>query len=208
MQTSGDLLLQKRLEKELTLEGVAQKLKVKQEYLQAIEQGDYQQLPNTTTTKGILRNYAKILYLNPDTIVAMFRRDYAENEKGDIIPRGSLNPVLHKPRLISANSVFIALGIIAFVGYISFQLLSLRSLPKLELISPQSGEVYVDRVYVRGTTDKDATITINNQKILVDDQGNFSLELAFPAGTHAILIKAEGRNSKVRLLEKTFQIIE
>lgn len=206
MKTAGELLRDKRLEKELSIETVAHKLKVRAEYLLAVEENNYQALPGGTSAKGFLRNYARVLYLNPDTILAMFRRDFVENETGQIIPKGTLAPLSRKPRIISANLILVSFAILTFLAFLGWQIVSWFSLPPLKLATPENGEVYVGTITVRGTTAHDAIITVNNQKVLVDDQGNFSLDLALPVGTHSVLVQAEARSGKIKLVEKTFQI--
>ena len=208
MKTAGDLLKDKRLEKELTIEDVARRLKVRPEYLLAVEENNYQKLPSSTAAKGFLKNYARVLYLNPDTILAMFRRDFAENEKGEIIPKGALAPLARKPHIISASSILLFLGAFTFLGFLVVQIITWQSLPKLDVSVPVSGEVYVGKVIVRGVTDKDAVIKVNTQKVLVDQNGNFNLELALPKGTHSVLIESVSRSGKIRLVERTFQITE
>ena len=62
MKTAGELLQDKRLEKELSIDDVAKRLKVRPEYLLAVESNKYNQLPSATAAKGFLRNYARVLY--------------------------------------------------------------------------------------------------------------------------------------------------
>lgn len=206
MKTAGDLLREKRLTKELTVEAVAAKIKVKPEYLKALEDSHYQHLPSATTTKGFLRNYARTLHLNPDTVVAMFRRDFTQNQKGEIIPRGLVEPVAGKPRLVSANLVLTLTALLAFLFFLGYQLFSWWSLPRLELLQPEEGEVYGEKVTIKGTTDPDAGIKVNDQQVLVDQNGQFTLDLLFPAGTHSVTVQALSRQGKSRLLERTFQV--
>lgn len=206
MKTAGDLLKEKRLLKELTLEEVAAKIKVKSEYLQALEASDFHTLPSSTFTKGFLKNYARVLHLNPDTILAMFRRDFEENEQGEIVPRGLVEPLGARRRLPSANIFLVAAAIFTFLGFLGFQLVQWWSLPKLEVIQPENGEVYGEKVTVKGTTQPDSTITINNQKIIVSPNGEFSLDLLFPAGSHSVLVESTNRQGKSRLLERTFTV--
>jgi cytoskeleton protein RodZ len=206
MKTAGQLLREKRELKELTIGEMATRIKVKPEYLFAIENSDFSSLPTPTATKGFLRNYARALHLNPDTIVAMFRRDWQVSEQGEIVPHGLVEPVAKKPRLISANALLTIAAVLIFVAFLGFQLYNWWSLPKIDLIQPDEGEVYGELVTVKGTTNRDATITINDQQVLVNDDGQFTLDLLFPAGTHSVLIKAVSRQGKTRLLERTFQI--
>jgi cytoskeletal protein RodZ len=106
MKTAGDLLKEKRLIKELSLQDVATKTKIKIEYLDAIENSNFSALPSSTFAKGFLRNYASFLYLNPDTIVAMFRRTLHQNEKrGDYSP-WSLNSTRRETQIFYRWSYF------------------------------------------------------------------------------------------------------
>ena len=206
MKTAGDLLKEKRLLKELSLDDVSKKTKIKLEYLQAIENSDFASLPSATFAKGFLRNYASFLYLNPDTIVAMFRRDFTQNLKGEIIPRGLVEPVGTKPRYFTVNVILSSLAILVFLGFLALQLVSWWSLPKLKLIQPQDGETYSEKITFKGITDPDATIEVNGQLVILDQKGQFSLDLIFPAGTHTIIVKAQNRQGKSTLLERTFTV--
>lgn len=206
MKTPGDLLKEKRLLKELSLETVAAKTKIKLEYLEAIENSDFSLLPSSTFAKGFLRNYASFLYLNPDTIVAMFRRDYTENAKGEIIPRGLVTPLGTKPKYFTVNMILTTLAIIAFLGFLSFQLFIWWSLPKIKLISPQNGDTYGEKVTFKGTTAMDATVKVDTQQVIVDPSGQFTLDLIYPSGTHTVIIESTSRRGKSTLVERTFTV--
>ena len=73
MKTAGVLLREKRLRLELGIEAVAAKLKVKPEYLLAIEESDFSSLPSGTAIKGFLRNYARLLAILPKNSVRLPR---------------------------------------------------------------------------------------------------------------------------------------
>lgn len=206
MKTAGELLKEKRLVRELEIEAVAAKIKVKVEYLVALENSDFNALPTSTVTKGFLRNYATILRLNPDTVLAMFRRDFEERGSGEIIPRGLVEPIAKKPLLISASSVLITLTIISFLGFLGFQLKSWWSLPSVKILQPENNEVYGEKITVKGKADKDAVVEVNDQQVIVTQDGLFSLDLIFPAGTHSIKVEATNRQGKSRLVERTFTV--
>lgn len=206
MKTGGELLRDKRILKELSLETVAAKTKIKLEYLEAIESSNFADLPSSTFAKGFLRNYASFLHLNPDTIVAMFRRDFTENEKGEIMPRGLVEPVGSKPRFFTVSLILTGIATVAFLGFLGFQLISWWSLPKLKLLQPQSGDIYGEKVTFKGVTDRDATVMVGGQQVIVDQNGQFTLDLVFPAGTHTILVETKNRQGKTLLLERTFTV--
>lgn len=206
MKTAGDLLKEKRLLKELALNDVAKKTKIKVEYLEAIENSNYNALPSSTFAKGFLRNYASFLYVNPDTIVAMFRRDFTQNEKGEIIPRGLVAPVSTKPKFFSVNTILVSIAVLVFLGFLLFQLLSWWSLPRLKLLQPESGDTYGEKVTFKGITSRDATVKVGSQQVIVDQNGQFTLDMLFPAGTHTVIIETSNRQGKSRLLDRTFTV--
>lgn len=206
MKTAGDLLKDKRLLKELTLEDVSAKTKIKIEYLEAIENSDFAKLPSSTFAKGFLRNYASFLYLNPDTIVAMFRRDFTENKKGEIIPRGMVAPVGSKPRFVTVSLILTSIATLVFLGFLGFQLISWWSLPKLKLLQPQNGDTYGEKVTIKGVADTDASVSINGQKVILDQNGQFSLDLILSAGTQSVLVESTNRRGQSTSLSRTFTI--
>lgn len=206
MKTAGELLKDKRLLKELTLEDVASKTKIKIEYLLAIENSDFGSLPSSTFAKGFLRNYATFLHLNPDTIVAMFRRDFTQNTKGEIIPRGLVSPVGVKPKFFTVNLLLTMLATLVFLSFLIFQLASWWSLPKLKLLQPQDGETYGSKVTIKGVTDRDATVSVNGQKVILDQSGQFSLDLIFAAGTQSVLVEVTNRQGKSTSENRTFTV--
>jgi cytoskeletal protein RodZ len=67
--------------------------KIRARYLAALERGEYRELPGDVYTKGFLRNYALYLGLDPEEVVAQWRR-----ERGDIAP---VKTVLTGPRPIA-----------------------------------------------------------------------------------------------------------
>lgn len=73
----GTLLHQARLDRQLSLEEAAQKLRLAPKQLQAIEQDDYGRLPGPTYVRGYLRSYAHLLGLSPETVIARYNHQPA-----------------------------------------------------------------------------------------------------------------------------------
>ncbi len=71
--TVGQLLQKEREEKKLSLESVAQKTRIKAAFLQAIEEDAFQLIPSETYVRGFIRIYARLLRLNPDEILNLYR---------------------------------------------------------------------------------------------------------------------------------------
>lgn len=71
--TIGQLLQKEREEKQLSLQSVAQKTRIKLAFLQAIEEDAFQLIPSEAYVRGFIRCYAKQIHLNPDEILDLYR---------------------------------------------------------------------------------------------------------------------------------------
>ncbi len=69
-ETAGVLLRQAREAAGLTLDAVAQQLKLAPRQVEALEDGDFSRLPGRTFIRGFMRNYARLLHLDPDTVLS------------------------------------------------------------------------------------------------------------------------------------------
>ena len=70
----GDYLRGVRESRSLQLEDAARVTKISKSYLVAIEQGQFEKLPNAAYIKGFLRLYAGFLSLSGDEVVARYER--------------------------------------------------------------------------------------------------------------------------------------
>jgi cytoskeleton protein RodZ len=77
----GIRLKNARSDKNLSLTDVAQELKIRKNYLEAIEKGLFSELPGPTYAIGFVRSYAKLLDLDQVEIVERFRSEIAGLEK-------------------------------------------------------------------------------------------------------------------------------
>ncbi len=68
----GQLLRQTRESKQLSLAEVEAETKIRQRYLNALESGDWDDLPNPVAARGFLRRYATFLGLDPEELVGQF----------------------------------------------------------------------------------------------------------------------------------------
>ena len=101
METLGEYLRNKREEKNISLDQVAQVTKINISYLQAIENDDFHMLPASTFVKGFLRHYAQCIGLDPEDVVFRFK-SALQSEKE---PPG---------RLVRRKGVFKKSGLIVF----------------------------------------------------------------------------------------------
>lgn len=208
MKTAGEILKAARQEKGWSLEKLSRQTKIQIHYLAAIEKSDLKALPQEAFVKGFIRAASVELGLKPDGVVAIFRRDFGANKKGQIIPR-VLDHAFHrhlawspKITLLSALAVTVA----AFFIYLIFQLKMFISPPALALTYPQSNSVVSQNVLVEGQTDPDAIVSINNQEIKKNKNGTFSQTIQLTPGSHTITVAAANQNGKSTTLQRTVQV--
>ncbi len=89
VQRPGEYLRQVRITQKLNLEDVAQELNIPVKTLTALEQDDYNSLPEATFIKGYYRTYAKFLKVDATNIIQRFDEIYA-NDTG-LLPNHALN---------------------------------------------------------------------------------------------------------------------
>ncbi|MDQ7786400.1 MAG: DUF4115 domain-containing protein [Thermodesulfovibrionales bacterium] len=68
----GETLRKRREELNLELRQISDALKIKYDYLKAIEEGAYERLPADVYVKGYIREYARILNLDPETTLKAY----------------------------------------------------------------------------------------------------------------------------------------
>jgi cytoskeletal protein RodZ len=205
MRTIGNVLRNARVEKKISLDKLERRTKIKRAFLQAIENEDWNSLPDYSVVVGFVKSIANSLSLEENKVSAVLRRDYPPkavtiNPKPDVSKR-----FIWSPRLTFLLGV---IAVILFItGYLSYQYLRFVSPPSLDVSLPvELQQVSQDTIKVQGTTDTDATITVNNQPAIVDEDGNFSVDLAVSKDTNQITIVAKSRSGKVTTVVRRVKV--
>ncbi|WP_292879818.1 RodZ domain-containing protein [Nisaea sp.] len=73
--TVGMLLQRGRTERDLSLQDVAQQLRIQRSYLQALETGDFDNLPGLTYAIGYVRSYSQLVGLDAEKLIADFKAE-------------------------------------------------------------------------------------------------------------------------------------
>lgn len=206
-QTLGDLLRQARLKHDYSLEDMAAATHIKLEYLAALEDNQFEQLPAATFVKAYIRHYARLFELDIKPLLAILRRDYEESAKGQLILREAFlkqNPRLHffspvRLTVVAASSVFLMI-----FAYAMWQWYQLNQPPFLELQAPTENQEVAAQFVVRGRTRPDATVTVNAQPLAVQADGIFVTELYLAQeGSNIVTIKATDTRGKTNTMQRT-----
>lgn len=199
-ESVAEQLRSARQRKNFKLEEIAKKLNINYEYLKALERGEYEKLPEGLYGKNFLREYCIFLGLDYDDLVKIYLEE--KNLSSQEERKNLFSKQVAKNRYFWAmpkvvRGVIIAIIISACFIYLGFRLNKIISPPILQVYQPP--EFFNTKDYwvkVQGKTEKEAKVTINNESILSDGQGNFSLIVNLKNGLNTITITAYKKYSK------------
>ncbi len=149
----GILLSNERVKRGLSLQEVADRLKLSRKQLEAIENDEYDKLPGATFARGFVRNYAKLLGLDPAVLNASLDAHLpALNIHAPVhapaapAPQEAPAPVASPaqssrpldPRLIKGGLAVLALLVVAGLGYRTVTQGGSVSTPPLAAPAPQA----------------------------------------------------------------------
>jgi cytoskeletal protein RodZ len=201
MRTVGEILSEKRKELKLSLEDIEKETKIRRKYLEAIEDNNFSLIQESTTVKGFIRNYALSLGLSAENVLAVFRRDFRENDKGQVIPRGMVESLGEKTFYWTPKMTFVFFVSVLVLGFAYFfvrQYVGFSSAPELEIFSPVEGQVINEKVEVNGKTHPEASVKIDGTLISISEDGTFKEEIILPRGENFLTIEAANRQGKKR----------
>jgi len=197
--TVGERLKKKREEMKIPIESASERLKIKLDYLENLENNNYDKLPPDVYIKGFVRNYAELVGLDPDKMIALYNREKAIRSKMEKKPMGKIrgtkfaaSDIVVTPRIVT---IFFSLFFLSIIGYYFwYQVNSFNSTPYLFVSSPSADEVVnVSEITVEGETDASGTVKINGEDVFADSNGRFKENIALKAGKNTLVIEATNR---------------
>jgi cytoskeletal protein RodZ len=218
MSRLGDTLRAQREKKGITLDQAAADTRIREKFLKALEDSDYQSLPGAVYTKGFLRNYAEYLDLPTDELVVQFHQ-----ERGQAEPARTFEPMrpIMRRSLIFTPAVLVPVvvlaGIVLFVGYLYYQFVSFAVPPKLEVTEPPGDAIAQTADYqIKGRTVPDGRVTVQvfpGPQTVADVRptfdGTFTAKVQLNPGANHIVIEVldvtgkVSRESRIVRLEPT-----
>lgn len=201
MKTIGKIFKESRARKRISLLKLEEKTKIKKEFIQAIEKENWEQLPEYPIVLGFVKSIAERLEIDPNKATALLRRDYPPkvlriNPKPDVFKK-----FVWSPKLTFLIGISMVLVVIA--TYLGIEYRRFVSPPRLNLELPVENQVVEgNKLLVKGSTDIDSTVEVNNQPVIIDNDGNFSLELAVSGKTKQIVVVAKSRSGKKTTIER------
>lgn len=208
MKTVGDIFSRTREEKRWSVGELSRRTNIQEHFIVALETSDSSVLSASPFVTGFIRTLAQELDLNPDDMIAVYRRDYSVNLTKIVPSSPWISGSMHRWSWSPATTVVAVLGvfIISFLAYLALQMTFLVRPPRLELLFPKDQGVVSERVLVEGKTDPTAIVTINGKEIQKNQNGVFSTEIELSAGVRIVTVRATGQNRKSVTVERTVTV--
>ncbi len=204
-------LYEKRKEREISLKKVSKELSIDERYLKLIEKGEYDKLPEGLYGRKFIREYSLFLGINPIDILDSLG---GKNKKEDKTDKDFFsNQVIKKhsflifPKIV--RSFLIIVAVFSFFIYLGFYLENIISPPYLELIYPVDDLIIKNTsLEVVGRSENNAEVLINNETVLINENGFFKKEVNFKKGINTITVIAKKKYGKEAKIEKQIFISE
>lgn len=201
MRSLGTTITDKRKERSISLSDLERETRIKKEFLLAIEEGRWQELPEFPVVQGFVRSIAHVLDMDEHMVLALLRRDYPKKELLQAPKPDVRNKFIWSPKwTLMAGALFVVLII---AGYLGYQYKQFVSPPELTVSKPQEEEVILPGMYtVEGKTTADSTVIINNQPTFINEDGSFAEEIEVVSETKEITIRAISRAGKETVIKR------
>ncbi len=188
-----------RLQAGITIDRLAEKTKIRPEYLRALENCRFDEIPYSKVYKHkFTKRYLKALGIDPRPYVEQLAQEELIHEEDT-----GKHPHTHY-RVWKFNNMPLVLRAICFGGivlavmlYLGTQVLATFAPPELTIFSPTDGEVVqFDSAVVRGLTDPEVIVSVNGQTIKNDERGSFAQTIRLSPGMNTLTISAQGKHGK------------
>jgi len=203
MHRASIILKNARSDKALSLDEVSKKLKIPQKYLEAIENENILCFPQEPYCSLIIKDYGDFLGLNGQQIVGLFRRDFAQKRKTKIINKSFIS---FTPQF--TFSIIISLFIILFSFYLIFEYIKFNRPPKLKINWPTGDAVSEEILEIKGLTDPESTVRVNQDLVIVDPEGNFTKKINLQTKETKVLIESKSPSGKTIQEERTINMVK
>jgi hypothetical protein len=193
------ILKNAREDKDLNYAEVSKKIKVPAKYLEALENERLKDFPPDPYCSLIVKDYANFLGLNGDDVLTLFRRDFDRRSKNKAAKVEKVNVT---PQLTFKIGLIVVVAI--FIFYLVFEYIKFNQPPTLKVNWPDApiNNKYLE---ITGITDDEATVKINQDQIIVDQNGNFKKQVYLTPPETKIIIESKSLGGKTTLVEKIYK---
>jgi transcriptional regulator with XRE-family HTH domain len=195
-----------RTEKHKSINEIGKILGIRTEYLEALENGEYEKLPQGVYGRNFLREYARYLGLDPEKMLEIYGEDSSskieERQKNAFahkVPKALLFVAV--PRVL--KNVLLIFAVLICLSYLGYYINNIITPPDLKIIYPSIDiAVKESTIIIKGQTDKEAEVTVNGESVLADIDGVFEKVVSLKSGLNTITVKSQKKYSRPVQVER------
>ena len=191
-----------RKKRKLSPYQVEEATKIKREYIVALEKRRFSVLPESVYVRGFLRTLARFYQIDPVRLIDGFREEIDPKKPGVQESVNFRTSRLKEPIIIvTPRLLTITLGVIVglfLIGYLWYEVSGFAVAPKLTLDQPAQEELQIkkDLLRIKGRTESNASLTINQEPIPVNQEGKFNQRIRLQPGFNILTLKATNRSGR------------
>lgn len=206
-QLLGEKLRALRRDKGVTLEALTKLTKLQVKYLEALERGRYEELPEPLYARNYLRSYVKALGADESYFLELYDEevaavDYFAHYR---MPRTRLQSVRLFVLSRLLRTVMIAGVFLALFSYIGYEINALYAPPWLKVVSPEDSQlVSAPQLEVVGQVEnEEVDVYVNGDRVVVDEGGTFRGKVNLTLGPNELRVEAKRRYSRRAIVKRT-----
>lgn len=199
-QTLGEKLRALRRGQAVSLIMLEETTHIQRKYLEALERGRYDELPEPLYTRNFIKAYARVLGADETYFLELYEQ---ESGRMDLLaPHRLPRQRVNKSWLFSSASflkfsAFAAVGTL-FVGYFLWQVSGVLRPPHIVIEGPADGFAADSAlVAVHGRVENDdVTLMVNGHQVVVNDDKTFTTTVDLSLGLNVITVEGTRRYSQ------------
>jgi cytoskeletal protein RodZ len=178
--------------------------RIQKRYLEALERGRYDELPEPMYTRNFLRAYARALGADEAYFLELYEEEVGQTDL--LGPHRLPRMRVRKGRFFVLSRVTAALALalpaVVIVAYLLWQTSSLLRPPEVVITEPSDGSaVQTALLHVEGyVTDDDVTVMVNEETVVIDESLHFSTEVDLTRGLNIVTVRAKRRYSREAII--------
>ena len=115
-ETIGEILQNKRVELNKSIEEISDYLRIKPQYLKALEENNFNNLPGSAYVIGFIKSYASFLNLNPNDIIVQYKQETGAFSLSENPLTEDENSLIQDP-IINSNHIIIG-GVVVLIAIV------------------------------------------------------------------------------------------
>lgn len=204
----GTFLKKERKKAKLQMSEVAEKLKTKKSFIEALEEDDFNNLPAKVYLRGLVKNYCDLLEVPSKKFLRQLDKEYKipQSDTEKLLKVGKKTPLESFCLADAKKWLALVLFLIIFL-YLALKAEDIFGRPQIEISYPADDLVVADsEVFVQGKIEGVfKNFSINGQRASVSEDGEFREKIFLKQGINEIVFSAV--NLFGRQAEESIRII-